>query len=181
MANLSSIRSKAEFIGALNPKAWDALKPHTPFVFSDPHVELMVADAVKSVGAVLADRNLGKKAFELSRQMAAQATSSMVSAWNPDDDICPPWPWPWPGPWPWTRFSEILGPLPDPWKPIGAAEQIELAHVLTRLSALTTSEEFNRSLRGLAVEVARGAASTVADEFERCGTVPRKPFPRPRG
>lgn len=45
------IKSKSDFIGTLNHKAWDALIPYTPFVFSDPHVELIVADVVKSVAS----------------------------------------------------------------------------------------------------------------------------------
>jgi hypothetical protein len=31
-------------------------------------------------------------------------------AWEPGDDICPPWPWPWPGPRPpwWDeRLTEV--------------------------------------------------------------------------
>ena len=47
--NLSTIHSKADFIGMLNPKAWDAVHPHTPFVFSNAFVELSVADVIKDV------------------------------------------------------------------------------------------------------------------------------------
>ncbi len=61
MANLSHIRSKAQLIGTLNPKAWDALKPHTPFVFSNAHVELMVADAVKLVAGAITDKGLARE------------------------------------------------------------------------------------------------------------------------
>jgi len=174
MANVSKIRSKIDLIGSLNPKAWDALIPHTPFVFSNAHVELMVADVVKLVGASLADKQLATKTLSLSKKMAEVASSSLVSAWEPGDELCPPWPWPWPWPGPLT---DPFGPHPEPWKVVVSAEQIELAHELTKLSGLTTSKDFNVALKGLATEIARSAVSRVAEEFERCGTVPRGPFP----
>jgi hypothetical protein len=182
--NISLIHSKADFIGMLNPKAWDAVHPHTPFVFSNAFVELLVADVVKQIAAGVADRKLGKKTLELSQRMAAQATSSIASSWEPGDEICPPWPWPWPGPWPWEPNPQPwrqFDPSPQPWKPISSAVQIELAHVLTRLSGLTISKEFNAELKSLATEVVRGVAGKLADDFEQCGTVPRKPFPKPKG
>lgn len=178
MSKLSTIRSKADFIGMLNPKAWDAVHPHSPFVFSDAFVELMVADVLKEVSTAIADRALGKKALQLSQQRAAQATSSMASIWEPGDEICPPWPWPWPGPR--SSWELSTGPTPYPWKPIASAEQIELAHLLTRLSGLTTSKEFNADLKSLATELVRGVAGKLADDFEQCGTVPRKPIPKPK-
>jgi hypothetical protein len=180
MSNLSLIHSKGDFIGSLNPKAWDAVKPHTPFVFSNAFVELMVADTVKQVGAAVADRELGGKVVALSKRMAVEATGAVAASWEPDDDICPPWPWPWPGPWvqltephpePWRQHAD---PLPIPWKPIGAAVQIELAHVLVRLSGLTTSKEFNGELKSMAGQLVKGVAGRLADEFEKCGTVPRQ-------
>ena len=181
--NLTGIRSKADFIGMLNPKAWDAVKPHTPFVFSNAQVELMVADVVKQVATAVADRTLGKKCLELSHRMAAQATSSIATSWEPGDEICPPWPWPWPGPSPWGPTPNPwgqAGPDPQPWVPISSAEQVELAHILTHLSGLTTSKEFNADLKSVATGLVRGVASKLADDFERCGTVPRKPFPKPK-
>ncbi|MFN0105343.1 MAG: hypothetical protein ACKV2U_25060 [Bryobacteraceae bacterium] len=175
MANLSHIRSKAEFIGTLNPRAWDAVNPHTPFVFSNAHVELLVADAVKSVAVVISNKALAREVMDLSKGMAKQAGASLLASWEPGDEICPPWPWPWPGPRPWVL--ERFDPEPAPWKPVLAAEQIELAHILTRLAGLTSSKEFNAALKGAAVKLAGVAANTMLDEFERCGTVPRKPFP----
>jgi hypothetical protein len=176
MSNLSLIHSKADFIGFLNPQAWDAIKPHTPFVFSNAFVELMVADTVKRVGAAVADRKLGSKIVALSKRMATEATGSVAASWEPGDEICPPWPWPrpwpWPGPLPWGG-----DPDPVPWKPIASAEQIELAHVLVQLSGLTTSKEFNGELKSMASELVHGVSGRLADEFEKCGTVPRTPFP----
>ena len=187
--NVSTIHSKAVFIATLNPKAWEVVGggPGGRFTFSDAHVELLVADVVKSVGGALSDRRLGKKALELSRKMATQATQSLLSSWEPGDELCPPWRWPWPGPWPLKDLLndpepdpwKQLGPVPDPWMAIGSAEQIGLAYVLTQLSGLTASREFNQALKALATEVATDAAKTIADDFERCGTVPRKPFPKP--
>jgi hypothetical protein len=56
-----------------------------------------------------------------------------------------------------------------------------LAHLLTHLSGLTISKEFNADLKSLATELVRGVAGKLADDFEQCGTVPRKPFPKPKG
>lgn len=177
MATLTHIRSKAEFIGTLNPKAWDAVKPHVPFVFSNALVELMVADIVKSVAAAISDKSIARETMELSKTMAKQASSSMLTAWEPGDEICPPWPWPWPRPRHWFDFFE---PSPEPWVPIAAAEQIELAHILTNVAGLTTSKEFNGALKSTGTRLAGAAMSTMLDEFEKCGTVPRKPFPPKR-
>jgi hypothetical protein len=189
--NMSTIRSKADFIGTLNPKAWDAVHPHTPFVFSNAFVELLVADVVKNIVPALADERLGKKSLDISKRMAGQASKLITESWEPGDEICPPWPWPWPWPWggptpnPWRQgplpdpWKE--GPHPEPWKRIRSAEQIELAHVTARLSGFTMSKEFNADLKSLATEVARGAAGKLAADFEDCGTVPRKPFPKPKG
>lgn len=179
MATLKGIRTKAEFIGYLNPKAWDAVKPNIPFVFSNAHVDLMVADVVKNASTLVGDKKIGKQLLALSKEMAEKSSSAVVASWEPGDDICPPW-WPWPWPWPGPRGIDVVDPEPVPWKTIGAAEQLDLAYTLTKLSGLTTSKEFNVALKSAATQIARGAASTLADEFERCGTVPRRPFPRPR-
>jgi len=136
----------------------------------------MVADAVKNASTLVADKKIGKRLLALSKQMAEQSGNAVVASWEPGDEICPPWPWPWPGP----RWTDFADPEPVPWKAIGAADQIDIAYTLTKLSGLTTSKEFNVSLKSMATQIARAAASTLIDEFERCGTVPRKPFPRPR-
>lgn len=173
MSNLALIRSKADFIASLNPKAEDAVHPHTPFVFSNAHVELLVADVVKHVGAALADKALSRNVLDLSQKMAKQASASLLSALDADDELCPPWRI---GPVPRPLF-DVSGPSPEPWQRISSAEQIELAYTLTHLSGLTTSAEFNTSLKGLATSIARSAAAQLADDFERCGTKPRIPFP----
>jgi hypothetical protein len=170
--NLSTIRSKLDFIATLNPQAWDAVHPHTPFVFSNAHVELLVADVVKHAGVTLADKTLSKKVLDLSQKMAKQASASLSSTLDPGDELCPPYFYPVPRP-----LLDALGPSPEPWQAISSANQVELANILTHLSGLTTSTEFNTSLKSLATAVASAAASQIADDFERCGTVPRTPFP----
>jgi len=190
--NLSSIQSKAEFIATLNPKAWEIVGgPPVAFGFTDAHVDLLVADVVKSIGAKLSDRKLGKKVADLSHKMGTQATHALMASWE-DGDLCPPWRWPWPGPHPWQMSDLLRSPHPEPWQGIGlspqpepweeitSAEQIGLAYVLTQLSGLTTSKEFNRSLKTFATAIASSVAKALADDFERCGTVPRPPFPGPR-
>ncbi|HEX4382110.1 MAG TPA: hypothetical protein VH083_04150 [Myxococcales bacterium] len=171
--NLQLIRSKADLIGTLNPAAWDAVHPHIPFSFSNAHVELFVADVVKHVAAGLADKTLARTTFDLSKKMGAAATSQLSASWEPGDDICPPWPWPFP------HFTGG-GPQPDPWVELNSAMQIELAHVLIHLSGLTSSAELNKDLKGIATQIARGAAGALTDEFEKCGTKPRPPIPSPR-
>lgn len=173
MINISHIHSKADFIGSLNPKAWDAIKPNIPFVFSNAHVDLMVADVVKSVAVAITNKALSREVMDISKGMAKQACSSLVASWEPGDELCPPWPWPFPYPW----LNDNSDPSPQPWKRVLAAEQVELAHIITRLSGQTTSKEFNVALKGVATKLAGIAATTMIDEFERCGTVPRKPFP----
>ena len=46
-------------------------------------------------------------------------------------------------------------------------------------------KDFNVEIKGLATGVAQGISSQLADEVEKCGTVPRKPWggpgPRPKG
>jgi hypothetical protein len=173
MANLSLVRSKRDLIVALIPEAADAVHPHGPRGVTNTFVDLLIADVAKEISAGLTDRTLQKKTLEFSRKMATQATGSMVASWEPGDDICPPWPFPWP--------LGTMGPRPEPWKSVSAAEQIELAHTLTQLAGLTTRKEFNTQLKALATDIAGAATGRLADEFERCGTVPRKPIPRPRG
>jgi hypothetical protein len=175
MATLVGIKSKIHFLARLNPKIWDVI-PKQPFPFSNAHIDLMVADVVKNAATLVEDKKLAKELAALSKEMARGAGNAVVASWEPGDDICPPWPFPWPGPW----WRQVEGPHPDPWKAVTGAEQIELAHALTQLAGLTTSKEFNTQLKAVATGMARGVASSLADEFERCGTVPRRPFPRPR-
>jgi hypothetical protein len=177
MANLSLVRSKKDLIIALIPEAADAVEPHGPRHVSNAYVDLLIADVVKELSSGIANRALSKKVLETSKKMATQASSAMLASWEPGDDLCPPWPFPWPGPWPLARQD----PEPEPWKPVNAAEQIEIGHLLTHMAGLTTSKEFNRSFKSLATEVARNAAGSLVADFERCGTVPRRPIPRPKG
>lgn len=191
MANLSHIRSKQDLIIALIPQAADAVNPHGPPGVTNAFVDLLIADVVKAISAGVASRELQRKTLAVSKQMASQAVGSMTASWEPGDDLCPPWRIFWPGPRPgrfdphpnpWKYFAlEVFGPHPEPWKPVGSAVQIELAHTLTQLAGLTTNKQFNVQLKGLATEIARGAASRLVEDFERCGTVPRKPLPRPPG
>lgn len=167
----SKIRSKADLIASLNPKAWD-VNPPQDFSFSNAHIELMVADTVKSAAAGIVSKSLAKSAAELSKRMAVSATESMVAGWEPGDDICPPWPWPWPGP----RPHYAQDPSPQPWKEIGAAVQVEIAHTLVKLAALTTSKKYNKELKELGGALAADAAASLAADFGRNANVPRKAF-----
>lgn len=134
--------------------------------------ELALADAVKQLSSVVADKKLSAKVLELSKRMAKEASAGMINGWEEGDDICPPWrpfpPFP-PVPDPW--------PGPFPWKEMICAEQIQIANILTQISGLTINKEFNQALKSAAAEVVRGVANKLSDEFERCGTVPR---PKPK-
>ena len=182
-------KNKAQLIGALNPKAWDALIPHGPIVINDYLVELCVADAVKSASAGIADKNLKKQGVALSGKIASRATQGMLASWEDGDDICPPWPWPkkWPFPFPPKDLMSSFTPIPDPWVPwkIATLEQAELASTFIELSSLTMEKDFNTEIKGLAVSVAQGVSSQFADEVEKCGTVPREHWggggPKPHG
>jgi hypothetical protein len=165
--NLSTIHSKIAFIEALLPTSSDALHPQ----FSTSHIDLFVADVVKHVGIALGDRKLGNQVLQLSKKMGESAGTALLEAWEPGDDLCPPWRTPGPLP---PRAED---PTPVPWKKIDSAEQIALAYALTQLSGLTSTPTFNVALKAVATSVARAAAVTLADEFERCGTLPRPGHP----
>jgi hypothetical protein len=127
--------------------------------------ELALADSVKQLSKVVADKKLSVKVLELSKKMAKEASGGMINGWEDGDDICPPW-WPFP-------FPPVPGPGPFPWKEIVSAEQVQIANILTQISGLTTSKEFNLALKSVATELVRGVVNKLADDFERCGTVPR--------
>jgi hypothetical protein len=183
--NFTLIRSKKDLIVALIPQAADAVHPHGPRVAINAYIDLLIADVVKEISAGITDRSLSKKTLQLSKIMAEQASTSMVESWEPGDSICPPWwPWwnhlpPWPGPHGPHSLAEFDGSNPL-WKSVRAAEQIELANMLTQFAGMTTSKEFNIQLKSLATGIARASVRSMVDDFERCGTVPRKPFPLPK-
>lgn len=177
----TTLLSKAQLIGQLNPQAWDAIHPHSPFVFADAHVELLTADLVRQISAALPDAGLRERVFGLSQAMARSAASGLVSSWEPGDEICPPWPFPWPFPrvQDWFRdIEQAFKPQPVPWQPIAAAETVQLAHLLSHAAGLTSDATFSRSLLEVATAVAASAARTLVDEFEKCGTKPRPKFPK---
>lgn len=127
--------------------------------------ELALADAVKQLSKVVADKKLSGKVLELSKKMAKEASGGLINGWEEGDDICPPW-WPFP-------FPPVPGHGPFPWKEIVSAEQVQIANILTQISGLTISKEFNLALKSVATELVRGVTNKLADDFERCGTVPR--------
>lgn len=169
----SKIKSKLDLIAHLNPKAWDVNPPQF-FPFSNAHIDLMVADTVKTAAAGIPNKSLATRTADLSKRMGEGATKAMMASWEPGDDICPPWPWPWPGPRP--HWSE--DPSPNPWKEIGSAAQVEIAHTLVKLATLTTSKEFNKELRELGGAIAADAAGSLAGDFARYSNAPRKAFKR---
>jgi len=137
--------------------------------------EVALAGTIGKFSTLITDKALSMKTFELSKQMAEVAVGGLISGWD-DDDLCPPFHPHWWG------FEQIAGPHPEPWKPkvprpewetIGAAEQIEIAYLFTKFSALTTSEHFNKALKSLATEIVGSVTGQLADEFEKCGTPPR--------
>ncbi|RSK37225.1 hypothetical protein [Hymenobacter metallilatus] len=180
-AKAVALHSKIQLVGAINPAAWDALIPHSHFVFTDAHVNLLAADLVRQISSQLTDPSLREQTFGVSQQMARSAASGLAASWEPGDELCPPWRWPFPHPhgleW-LEQLEQVLKPQPQPWKSIGAAEQVQLAYQLTQVAALTSEASFSLELLHLASRVAAVASRTMLDEFERCGTRPRPKFPR---
>ena len=176
-----ALLSKIQLVGAINPAAWDALIPHSHFVFTDAHVNLLAADLVRQISTQLTDRGLRDRAFSVSQQMARSAATGLAASWEPGDELCPPWRWPFPHPHHLDLLAlleENLGPQPQPWKTLAAAEQVQLAYQLTQVAALTSEASFSQELLHLATNVATAASRTMLDEFERCGTKPRPKFPK---
>lgn len=173
--------SKIHLIGSINPEAWDALIPHTPFVFSDAHVNLLAADLVRQISAELPDKGLQARVFELSQQMARSASAGLASSWEPGDELCPPWRWPFPFPHVTDLLEELekgMGPRPEPWHKIPSAGMLQSAYQLTQVAALTSDADFSQELLHVATTVATQASRTLVDDFERCGTLPRPKFPK---
>ncbi|RSK51025.1 hypothetical protein [Hymenobacter rigui] len=180
-AKAVALFSKIQLVGAINPAAWDALIPHSHFVFTDAHVNLLAADLVRQISTQLADTGLRERTFGVSQQMARSAASALAASWEPGDELCPPWRWPFPHPHglEWLgQLDQVLKPQPDPWKTLPAAEQVQLAYQLTQVASLTSEAGFSQELLHLAAGVAAAASRTMLDEFERCGTKPRPKFPK---
>ena len=176
------LASLAQLLGHLNPAAWDAIHPYTPFAYADAHLDLLAADLVRQVSEELADRNLRQQVFTLSQQMARTASAALVATWDePGDELCPRWPFPFPFPHPhdWLQLLDRLGkPQPQPWAPIVAADQVSLAQVLTQAASLTSDAGASKSLLQLGKSVAALASRTLLDEFDRCGNKPRPKLPK---
>ena len=129
--------------------------------------EIALAGTIAKFSTLITDKQLAARARELSRQMVETAGQNGAAILD-EGDICPPYyhvPHP--------HFGDGLEPVPNPWKEIPAAEQVEIAYLFTKFSALTTSQRFNGALKALATSIAAGAAGKLADEFEKCGTPPR--------
>ena len=128
MTTVLQLQSKIQYLGTLNPGAWDAVHPQTYFVFSEGYVNLLAADLVRQISAVFPDEGLRTQGFGLSRQMARAASTELGCHWEPGDEICPPlrWPPPLPHGLDWFR-PHGQRPQPDPWKAVSAAETVQLA------------------------------------------------------
>lgn len=77
MANLSKVRSKLDLIATLNPKAWDVNPPQFRFRYSDAHVELMVADAVKASAPASRTSNSPPKLLSYRRRWPPRRTKAL--------------------------------------------------------------------------------------------------------
>jgi hypothetical protein len=53
-------------------------------------------------------RSVGQARAQIQGLVKTLAASGGAAAWEPGDDLCPPW-WPWPWPWP-HRLGDILDP-----------------------------------------------------------------------
>jgi len=173
MSNLLKLKSKAEFIASLNPAAYDAIHPHGPLFVNDHVIELFVADAVKTVSKNINNKNLQKQGIALSGKIAGKAAHGLIAGWEDGDDLCPPWPRPFPIGW---FIPSYLAPVK-----VSDVEQVELVSTLIALSSFTMEKEFNQEIKNLASGIAGGISSKLADEVEKCGTVPRPHWGGGRG
>ena len=182
MNAILQLQSKIQYLGTLNPGAWDAIHPQSRFVFSEGYVNLLAADLVRQISAEFADESLRNQGFGLSQRMARAASTELGCNWEPGDEICPPlrWPQPLPHGLDWFR-PHGQRPQPDPWKTVPAAETVQLAYQLTQVAALTSDAEASRALLRLAAVIAGAASRLLVEDFEGCGTRPRAKFPRSGG
>ncbi|HEU0124503.1 MAG TPA: hypothetical protein VFQ91_28490 [Bryobacteraceae bacterium] len=155
MANLSHIRSKAEFIDNLRPAAWEAAGPLASFVSAGAQIELLVADAVRTIAFAIADESISRRVLVYSREMAKQAVNSLSVTHESGYETCPPWPWPWTERNTWPVAAPSFGV-----ESTRAAEHLELARILAHLAGLTTSPDHNRTLRSF--------AAALREKFELC-------------
>lgn len=132
--------------------------------------EVELAGAIGKFSTLITDKALSAKAFELSKQKAEAAVKGLIAGWDDGDDICPVGVHPHGRGW---DFETNLKSHSQPWKSISSAEQVEIAYLFTKFSALTTSIPFNGALKSLATEIAGSVSGKLADEFEKCGTPPR--------
>ena len=153
-------------------------------LFSNAYIDLLEADLVRQISKEIPDKDLNKKVFDLSAEMARSASSALASSWEPGDEICPPWPWPFPFP---HHFDDLFtqpearfGPQPEPWKSVPSAQMVQQAYLLTQTAALTSDATFSKSLISLATAMTATAARTLVDDIERCGTKPRPKIGGPR-
>jgi hypothetical protein len=106
-------------------------RPHGPVVSPAPDQALVLVGLLRSlihhnIALRFSDTASRARSTDLARKhVLAQAqalggmqgaSTSTAAAWEPGDDICPPWwPWPWPQP---HRLTDILDPAklgaPDP-------------------------------------------------------------------
>lgn len=164
MVNLSHIRSKAEFIGSLQPAAKQGFAAQESSSLCSDHIDLMVADAVRTVAYAVADQQLSRRLLEYSRDMAKQAVTALSLARKSDTEFYPPWPWPWTARDPWI---ESAPPAPQVPQRSRAAEHIELARILIHLAGVTSNKEHSRMLQSFALAIrekfgAAGLSRTVA-------------------
>jgi hypothetical protein len=173
MANSLALLAKVGII-RIPDWMWEKIHPHVPKVTQE-FTEFMAAGAVRDVAKRVSDKKVRTQLLKLSEEMAAYATKGMLAGWE-DGDICPPWPFPWPGPRPpfWDDIFEQFGKDAPVIFRSKATEQILLADMLLGLSEVTTNTDFHKSMVHASIGIARSIGS-LADDFERCGTVPRVP------
>lgn len=112
--------------------------------------KLTVADTVKQLSLIIADKGIAKRTFKLSKTMAKNASLRKINGWEDGDSTCPPIP-------PYPTFLPETEQLKTLWKEV-ASEQIEIANALTKLSKLMVSKSINKEMKEIASEIAGGVA-----------------------
>lgn len=147
-------------------------------LFSRAVYEYALSGLLRDISPQLKNKALGQKLKGVGKRMAEGSANGLVAAWEPGDDICPPWPWPWPGPRPFWEL--VVGPQPEPWLENlqGAMRDVVLAQAVREIASLTFDKEFSAEIKGLGEAIVRDAQAKIFDDY--CGTSVKPRVPKPK-
>ncbi len=184
----SLILQKIHFLrGVIDPDTVDGNPGQPGPIFRTAIANYVVAEILRDIGENLKDKTLTAQIHGIGKELAAESSKGLLSAWEDGDDICPPYfhhfpiPKPGPQPDPWRQLFNLTAhpdPLLDHATP--ALNDVALAIAIRQLASLTTSEKASAALKQVGETIVKGASSKLFDEY--CGTPvkPHVPLPRHR-